>query len=627
MKTSPNPRKLKKAAKRVKAPKKKGGTQKDGTVSFGGETVHIIQAENQRPPRKGKGKSAEQEAEMEEEQAAKLVNEMSSALEAASDSESSNAAPGEADDTSDSESNSESDTGEQDEAKSEASDKTDESEDENEDEEDENKGDEEMSEDEVNEEIEEEEDSDDEDSPSSFETEEDSSDTEDASEDESEESEDEAPKAQVPKVDPWSTPRPGKDVNKKRKKNNKGSKDVKASADDEKESAKGKATKETLESKKDADKQKKEVKEKEKDNKDGKEKDERKDKKEVKEKEKDERKGKKEVKEKDNKDGKEKDERKEKKEDKEKDAGKEKKDGKNRNKKKRKTDEDDDDESEASKRKLEEAEKKLAEETGEVINSSTHHTEYQRFKRWYKNANRFPTVLAERINSATGRATLFQEYVKANGDVDAIKLKYEQQLSEANRSQVKYGFKSEKWLTEKYGEEKAKRIIGRKCKLGLVIPDPEEPEDSLYFCLTDIDLKNINELKRITSLEAKGQVSSEMIAAFTAAGGCLDPSTVQGDMAAVPGMNKALQFANIQVKAAPKKKTKRKKGDDEEEETNKEEEGKQVKPETPEDKAKKVITKVLKDANLCRLDWWRVETFHETYRATGKVYLGTWHFA
>ena len=113
-----------------------------------------------------------------------------------------------------------------------------------------------------------------------------------------------------------------------------------------------------------------------------------------------------------------------------------------------------------------------------------------------------------------------------------------------------------------------------------------------------------------------------MIAAFTAAGGCLDPSTVQGDMAAAPGMNKALQFANIQVKAAPKKKTKRKKGDDEEEETNKEEEGKQVKPETPEDKAKKVITKVLKDANLCRLDWWRVGTFHETYRATGKVYLG-----
>ena len=37
MKASPNPRKLKKAAKRVKALKKKGGTQKDGKVTWGGE--------------------------------------------------------------------------------------------------------------------------------------------------------------------------------------------------------------------------------------------------------------------------------------------------------------------------------------------------------------------------------------------------------------------------------------------------------------------------------------------------------------------------------------------------------------------------------------------------------------
>lgn len=41
MKASPNPRKLKKAAKRVKALKKKGGTQKDGKVTWGGWEMHV----------------------------------------------------------------------------------------------------------------------------------------------------------------------------------------------------------------------------------------------------------------------------------------------------------------------------------------------------------------------------------------------------------------------------------------------------------------------------------------------------------------------------------------------------------------------------------------------------------
>ena len=408
--------------------------------------------------------------------------------------------------------------------------------------------------------------------------------------------------------------------------------------DERKQKKQGKEKDERKEKKegkeKDERKEKKEGKEKDERNKEGKEKDERKEKKEGKEK--DTEKENKEVKEKDErmeKAGKEKDERKEKKEGKEKDAEKEKKEGKekdedkerkegkekrDRNKKKRKRDREEDEESESSDRKLKEAEAKLAEETGEVINSSTHHTEYQRYKRWYKNPSRFPACLAERINSAQGRATLFTEYVKAKGDVEAIKLKYEQSLSEANQSQVKYAFKSEKWLVERYGEDNAKRIMAKKSNLGLVIPDPEEPEDNLYFCLTDIDLKNINELKRVTSLEAKGQVSSEMITAFTAAGGCLDPSTAKGDMATVPGMNKAIQFANLQLNAAGgrgKGVKKRKKGETDEAEAN-EEDGKQVKPELPEDKAKKVINKVLKDANLCRPAWWRVGTLHQTYRTT-----------
>ena len=153
------------------------------------------------------------------------------------------------------------------------------------------------------------------------------------------------------------------------------------------------------------------------------------------------------------------------------------------------------------------------------INSSTHHKEYLRYRRWIRNGKRFPTVLGSRLTSEDGRAKLFVDWVKCGGDVDAIICKHEASLSESRQSQVKYGFRSERWLNEKYGEEKAKRIMGRKVNLGLLIPDPEEPEDNLYFCLIDIDLKNINELKRVTSLEAKGQVSEEMIKAFTEAGG------------------------------------------------------------------------------------------------------------
>ncbi len=584
----------------------------ESKVTFGGVSVHLIEPENKRENKK---RAKVEEAEMEENQAAKIVEEMSKAKEVASDSESSHV-PGEADDASDSEANSESDSGEKDELESESSDTSDECEDETQDEEDESEDDAGKSEDEDNEE---EENSDDEGSPSSFSTEDDSSDTaEDASEDEDEDSEDEDEKAKGLKVK----------EDKKNSKANKGSKDVKPTTLPQKEPAKGKATMETLDSKKDkakdAGKEKKEGKEKKdgKEKKEAKEKDTEKEKKEVKEKdERMEKAGKEKDERKEKKEGKEKDAEKEKKEGKEKDEDKERKEGKekrDRNKKKRKRDREEDEESESSDRKLKEAEAKLAEETGEVINSSTHHTEYQRYKRWYKNPSRFPACLAERINSAQGRATLFTEYVKAKGDVEAIKLKYEQSLSEANQSQVKYAFKSEKWLVERYGEDKAKRIMAKKSNLGLVIPDPEEPEDNLYFCLTDIDLKNINELKRVTSLEAKGQVSSEMITAFTAAGGCLDPSTAKGDMATVPGMNKAIQFANLQLNAAGgrgKGVKKRKKGETDEAEAN-EEDGKQVKPELPEDKAKKVINKVLKDANLCRPAWWRVGTLHQTYRTT-----------
>ena len=241
--------------------------------------------------------------------------------------------------------------------------------------------------------------------------------------------------------------------------------------------------------------------------------------------------------------------------------------------------------------------------TEDKINSSTHYTEYLRYRRWIRNGKRFPTVLGSRLTTEEGRASLFVDWVKCGSDVDSIICKHEQSLTESRSSQVKYGFRSERWLNEKYGEEKAKRIVGRKTNLGLLIPDPEEPEDNLYFCLIDIDLKNINELKRVTSLEAKGQVSAEMVKAFTEAGGVLDGSALKGDMSGKEGMSKAVSFMGAVGKTgqaqgtgkAARRNGKANKGNSDSAPA------KEVKAETPQSKAKTLITKVLKDANTCRL--------------------------
>ena len=259
-------------------------------------------------------------------------------------------------------------------------------------------------------------------------------------------------------------------------------------------------------------------------------------------------------------------------------------------------------EEEGSSSKLAKAESSMAEKVAsddEKINSSTHHKEYLRYKRWITNGKRFPTVLGSRLTTEDGRAKLFVDWVKCGGDVDAIICKHEQSLTESQASQVKWGFRSEKWVIEKHGEEKGKRIIERKKTQGLYIADPEEPEDSLYFCLIDIDLKNINELKKVTSLEAKGQVSDEMLKAFTTAGGVLDPqASLKGDLlGGKEGMSKAIAFMGSKATTgeAKGKGGKRKRGA-----ANAEETPTEVKVETPVTKAKTLITKVLKDANTCR---------------------------
>ncbi|CAE7033504.1 unnamed protein product, partial [Symbiodinium sp. CCMP2456] len=209
------------------------------------------------------------------------------------------------------------------------------------------------------------------------------------------------------------------------------------------------------------------------------------------------------------------------------------------------------------KKKLAKAEKKL-----QTINSSTHHTEYLRYKRWIKNRKRFPQALVGRIETEDGRANLFRDYIEAGGKVEQILLKHEQMLCEQQRT----------------------------------ITDPESPEDKLYFVFVEINIDDIRELKRITKLELSGGVDSETLAAFTKAGGVLDPKAQlasadgKGSQAA---MNKALELSQLN-KGGGKQNNRKKKKD------NGKEDAKELKPNEPIDDAKALQHVVLKDSNTCR---------------------------
>ena len=141
--------------------------------------------------------------------------------------------------------------------------------------------------------------------------------------------------------------------------------------------------------------------------------------------------------------------------------------------------------------------------------------------------------------------------------------------------------------------------------MGLVITDPEDPEDVLYFCLVDWDISNVQEIQRVTSLEVSGKVDNELISAFTAQGGVLNQDMMKqsNNMITPSGMAAAIKFtgaiaATPKAKAKAKSKVKAIKDKAETEDGN----GKAtvVTPPTPLEKAKELMTKILKDAATCR---------------------------
>ena len=537
-------------------------------LSFGEDTVVNINAENKGPKfvkgaKDSKAAKATAEPAMTDEESAKIIKEMAKAKQA---DESSNASTNPEEDDSSNSSSEDSETEEEAESDAEESEEA-------------SKSEEEENESEEEEEEASEAEDDDEGSEGS---DEDSSEEEEKEKEKEKEKQKEKEKESQKKGVKEDSKKKEKEASKEKEEDED---DSESSADEEPEVTKKTVKESKNETKKDTKKDGK--KESKKDKKDPKEKDEKK----TKEKGKSEKEKKRKEDEPKVKDGKTKNDSKD-------EVKKEKKDKEKKDKEKKRSKEAEEEESSS---KLAKAESTMAEKAAsddEKINSNTHHKEYLRYKRWIRNGKRFPTVLGSRLTTEDGRAKLFVDWGKCGGDVDAIICKHEQSLTESQASQVKWGFRSEKWVTEKHGEEKGKRIIERKKTQGLYIADPEEPEDSLYFCLIDIDLKNINELKKVTSLEAKGQVSDEMLKAFTTAGGVLDPqASLKGDLlGGKEGMSKAIAFMGSKATTGEAKG----KGGKKRKAQTAEETPAEVKVETPVTKAKTLITKVLKDANTCR---------------------------
>ena len=71
-------------------------------------------------------------------------------------------------------------------------------------------------------------------------------------------------------------------------------------------------------------------------------------------------------------------------------------------------------------------------------------------------------MLKDCLANESSRMKLFEEYVAAKGDVNQIIMKHEQQLREAQRSQIRYGFRGEKWVRDTHGDTKGEKIMERK---------------------------------------------------------------------------------------------------------------------------------------------------------------------
>ncbi|CAJ1441781.1 unnamed protein product [Effrenium voratum] len=221
--------------------------------------------------------------------------------------------------------------------------------------------------------------------------------------------------------------------------------------------------------------------------------------------------------------------------------------------------------------------KKLQKAEGK-INSTTHRKEYMSFKRWINNGRRLPAKMQAAMKSEEitaqqeTRATAFRDFIECDGDTSKVLLRHEQRLEESQRTEIKWGFRGEKWT----------------------IQDPELPDDKderLFFTMINLDISNISELRRLTQLEMEGCIDKDGLAEFTKGGGVLDPSAhlkvidfTAGGKAA-EALSKVVGVQNVAPQKGKGNKKQKKEKDT-------------VVPETPLGKAQILLNSVLKHVNV-----------------------------
>ncbi|CAK9104388.1 unnamed protein product [Durusdinium trenchii] len=173
--------------------------------------------------------------------------------------------------------------------------------------------------------------------------------------------------------------------------------------------------------------------------------------------------------------------------------------------------------------------KKSKESKGEdgVRNSSTHRKEWQAYGRWLKNKRRCPAKIIAATKDKETRDKIFLEYLDCGCNFAEVEARFEQKLEESQRTQVRWGFRNDQWLVKHHGERKANKIMARKKDLGLTIPDPEFPgeDEHLYFVMVELNLDDIRELKRVTSLELQGTLDPAGLKAFVEEGEVVEPES------------------------------------------------------------------------------------------------------
>ncbi|CAK9083510.1 unnamed protein product, partial [Durusdinium trenchii] len=247
------------------------------------------------------------------------------------------------------------------------------------------------------------------------------------------------------------------------------------------------------------------------------------------------------------------------------------------------------------KKKEKEAGTSLAETEEEKLNSVTANADWQSFGRWLRNKKSCPASIVAACKNPESRQRIFEDYCKTGRNKKDVTFRHERRLEESQRTKLKYGFRNSTWIIKQHGQERAEKKMERK----KTVQNPELPDDPtelLFFVLVELNVENIAELKRITSLEMEGTPDSDQLKQFVEAGGVLngDQHLQVGNLVSAEGKQKltaAMASVNPGKKPRPRKGGETK-GD--------EKDPKEVVPKTPLERAATLQNQVLSKANQCR---------------------------